>query len=78
VCVKHATKKSPFYLITNVSNTSNHCYEGESQIYTLHAPVLEEHSASTFRVRDAAGSSKMLVTIYQTRQCHTPEDSNID
>jgi hypothetical protein len=55
-------QKSPVYLITNVSNTSNQCYKIGSQMCPLRvlilvAPVVEEHSASTFRVRDAAVST---------------------
>jgi hypothetical protein len=60
--------KSPVYLNSNVSIISNQYYEGVSPMrplcaLILLAPVLEEQSGSTFKVRKAADSSKMLVTI---------------
>jgi hypothetical protein len=39
--------------------------------------VLRKPATSNFRVEEEAVSSKMLVTIYQNKCCHSPEDSNL-
>jgi tRNA(Ser,Leu) C12 N-acetylase TAN1 len=37
---------------------------------------LEEPDLSTFRVEESTDEDEMLVRVYQTIQCHIPEDNN--